>query len=925
MLNLGQINFGLGVDTAGLQRATSRVVQFGRTVEQAAHAQGAGARAAEAALRRQEAASLSALQATLRLNDAIRRGTAGQQQAHLLRATSAAFNQLTDQMTRGVRANIAYQRALESFNARMGVVQRQVKAATSAANLSEMAKMIKDLGSAVVLAIGPLSGFGARLMAIAAISHRSGFALAAFATGVITAGSALFSLSKSTITTAIEVDRIRSRLENATGSVEGAAVEFGSLREMADRTGQEFISLADQFTRFQAAAAGTALEGDKAREIFDNLASAVGNFQLDAASAEGVFRAVEQMMSKGNVTAEELRQQLGDRLPGAFKAAADSMGVTTQKLNELLKKGKVSAEQFLLPFSKEIKKRLGGDAVEGADSLRASLNRLMNAWTFFKIAFDEAFGISKAFKRGVEGLTSALNFMGENVKAIAGIIGALSGAITLLAIPRVIAGIMGLGVALRTAALAATGLGTALAIGSMASWFGFFTRIVAIVGSAAAAMQLFGSTTAEAAEAETKLKIESDALIDSQDRQATSVQTSAQKFAAATMKKIEALYLQIIAMQKADEAQRAFIQGFDTSGTKWFDRGIDEWFARFVAGAKQAHQTTKQSIVPLSAELEVLKKKFDKLMSIGGDGGAKPLLNVDAEGLDRAGRALRDANQEIEKLLATNAKMMEGPVAFEQFEKTAEIANKVQQFRDRLIDAGLAVDVVKEKVVQYQFALENYDNISTNIFANMKASYEAFKGIAVNTFNSVADAIGKAAADGQLNAETFVNIVKDMVAQIISQIIKMAVIAPIMNALFPSATPMPTFAGLGFAKGGAFNGGVQFMAKGGILGGPTMFNTSSGVAVGGEAGDEAVMPLVRSSSGHLGVRAVGSDSSNKGNQIVNVITPPGSKTEKRSRQSGTDNIQDLIITVVDQAMANGKLDRSMGARFGGRNRLAGVS
>ena len=350
------------------------------------------------------------------------------------------------------------------------------------------------------------------------------------------------------------------------------------------------------------------------------------------------------------------------------------------------------------------------------------------------------------------------------------------------------------------------------------------------------------------------------------------------------------------------------------------------WIARLVSGAKQAQGATRQAIIPMEQELEALKKKFDKLMSIGGDSGNKPMLDLGEDKLDRAGRALRDANQEIEKLLMANQKMMEGPQVFEQYEKAAEVANKVQQFRDRLMDAGVAVDVVKEKVAQYQFALENNDNIQTNMFANMKASFEAFKSIGVNAFNSVADALGKAVADGQLNAETFVNIVKDMVAQIISQILKMAVINPILNSLFPSAaSPLPTFAGLGFAKGGAFSGGVQFMAKGGILGGPTLFGTKSGMAVGGEAGDEAVMPLIRSSSGHLGVRAVGADSRNSGGTIVNVITPPGSKTEQRERSSGNDNVQDLIITMVNRAIAGGKMDQSLGARFGGRNRLAGVS
>lgn len=58
----------------------------------------------------------------------------------------------------------------------------------------------------------------------------------------------------------------------------------------------------------------------------------------------------------------------------------------------------------------------------------------------------------------------------------------------------------------------------------------------------------------------------------------------------------------------------------------------------------------------------------------------------------------------------------------------------------------------------------------------------------------------------------------------------------------------------GFAKGGAFKGGVQMFANGGVVGSPTMFPMKgSGVGVMGEAGPEAIMPLQRDSQGRLGV------------------------------------------------------------------------
>ncbi len=66
------------------------------------------------------------------------------------------------------------------------------------------------------------------------------------------------------------------------------------------------------------------------------------------------------------------------------------------------------------------------------------------------------------------------------------------------------------------------------------------------------------------------------------------------------------------------------------------------------------------------------------------------------------------------------------------------------------------------------------------------------------------------------------------------------------------------------AKGGAWSGGVQMFADGGaftnsIVSKPTTFGMANGkTGVMGEAGEEAIMPLARTSGGKLGVMAVGS-------------------------------------------------------------------
>ncbi|PTV94925.1 lambda family phage tail tape measure protein [Rhodobacter aestuarii] len=59
------------------------------------------------------------------------------------------------------------------------------------------------------------------------------------------------------------------------------------------------------------------------------------------------------------------------------------------------------------------------------------------------------------------------------------------------------------------------------------------------------------------------------------------------------------------------------------------------------------------------------------------------------------------------------------------------------------------------------------------------------------------------------------------------------------------------------AKGGVFAGGVKKFATGGVIDRATVFGLRSGLGVMGEAGPEAIMPLVRGSDGKLGVAAQG--------------------------------------------------------------------
>jgi len=82
---------------------------------------------------------------------------------------------------------------------------------------------------------------------------------------------------------------------------------------------------------------------------------------------------------------------------------------------------------------------------------------------------------------------------------------------------------------------------------------------------------------------------------------------------------------------------------------------------------------------------------------------------------------------------------------------------------------------------------------------------------------------------------------------------------------------------IGAAKGAVFNNAsVTPFAAGGVLNGPTIFPMANGgLALGGEAGHEALMPLSRGADGKLGV-SMNSESGDSDRAITIVNSLDGS-------------------------------------------------
>ena len=200
-----------------------------------------------------------------------------------------------------------------------------------------------------------------------------------------------------------------SALKAVTGSNVQAAREINFVRKEAERLGVGIHSLLPAYTKLSAAAKGTILEGQGTRDIFTSITEASKVFNLTADQTAGALTAVEQMMSKGKVSTEELRGQLGERLAGAFNTAATAMGVTTSELDKMLEQGEVLATDFLPRFAKVLREQVSEGLDDASKNTSASVARMGNAWDGL-LTTVSALGLNKAIKGGADLMARFFNW-----------------------------------------------------------------------------------------------------------------------------------------------------------------------------------------------------------------------------------------------------------------------------------------------------------------------------------------------------------------------------------------------------------------------------------------------------------------------------------------------------------------------------------
>ncbi|HFL7941867.1 phage tail tape measure protein [Pseudomonas plecoglossicida] len=328
----------------------------------------------------------------------------------------------------------------------------------------------------------------------------------------------------------------------------------------------------------------------------------------------------------------------------------------------------------------------------------------------------------------------------------------------------------------------------------------------------------------------------------------------------------------------------------------------------------------------------------------------------DAINADVAGVGMGDDQREqADRLNAVRQKYAEARRQLE--EQQEDVSRRLSQdaYQQRLADLAdyqarelqMEVDGFDARLL----AQRDYRNGAKRAWANIQADAANVAGatddMLTTGFNTARDALAEFAITGKANFKDFATSVISDMARIASQQAASSLLSGLVGmgisaagSLFGGgsgngmtagsagavssnlgasqagygADYLSSWSGVRQAKGGAWDGGVQFFAKGGaftnsILNTPTPFGLAGGgVGVAGEAGPEAIMPLARGADGSLGVQVVGG--SGGGSTIVQVTVPVAIALEDRSSEgmeldtaAFQQNMERQMQGVADRAIA----------------------
>jgi tape measure domain-containing protein len=221
------------------------------------------------------------------------------------------------------------------------------------------------------------------------LTSAAGFGLATSIQGAI---AALKNFAVETVNVSMRMESLRMAFRAIDGSAEGANRTLTFLFATAQRLGANFADVAEGFKRLEQGAKGTTLEGEKIRSVIEMVINGTQRMGASSEQTKSAILALEQMLTKGKLSAEEYQRQLGNAIPGSLQKMSAAFGVSTQAMKEMIEAGLIPSTAAVMGFAVVMGKVGGTEVVEPVNTLAATFRRLKNESLAWMAAIGDGIG-----------------------------------------------------------------------------------------------------------------------------------------------------------------------------------------------------------------------------------------------------------------------------------------------------------------------------------------------------------------------------------------------------------------------------------------------------------------------------------------------------------------------------------------------------
>jgi len=207
----------------------------------------------------------------------------------------------------------------------------------------------------------------------------------------------IMAFSKGVVDVERKLEIVKNRFDFIYDSSQGGTNAMERFRDAAMRLGLDITTLTEGFTGFAIASKAAGFSADQSEKMFIRVATAIRASGGTALQQQRAFLALQQMLSKGVVSAEELRRQLAEAMPNAteimiraYNKLHPAQELTSRQFIKLMEEGKILSAEILPAFSEELEKEMAPALSGKANSLDAAFQRVSTSFTMFRKNLAEA-------------------------------------------------------------------------------------------------------------------------------------------------------------------------------------------------------------------------------------------------------------------------------------------------------------------------------------------------------------------------------------------------------------------------------------------------------------------------------------------------------------------------------------------------------